>query len=122
MRMITDYRQTSFSENDALAEWRGDGGLLFATSDEKVVGMLRLDNHRTYTELSSFVVDPNHRGKGIGEHMLSHVIQNNDTPIWLKVQQDNPAQFLYERSGFRKCSVSNGRYHMKLTSTSRRLC
>lgn len=72
--------------------------------------MLRLDHKRTYSELSSFVVDPTFRGQGIGEEMLTHVLQKSDNPIWLRVQQDNPAQFLYERQGFRKCSVSNGRY------------
>lgn len=87
--------------------------------------MLRLDYRRTYTELSSFVVTPSMQGKGIGQQMLEHVVDAailSDTPICLKVKQDNPAQFLYSRYGFRRCAVSDGRYYMKLTSSSRTLC
>jgi ribosomal protein S18 acetylase RimI-like enzyme len=110
VRLLGDYRQTSFEWKDGLTEWKGNGGLLFATNHETVIGMLRLDYKRTYTELSSFVVDPDFRGQGIGDTMLAHVIQNSKNPIWLQVQQDNPAQRLYQRNGFRKWKVSNGRY------------
>jgi ribosomal protein S18 acetylase RimI-like enzyme len=76
--------------------------------------MLRLDEHRTYTELSSFVVDSEHQGRGIGREMLSRVIHCTSQPIWLQVQQDNPAQHLYQRHGFQRCNVARGRYQMRL--------
>lgn len=125
VRLLSAYRGTPFTYRDGLSEWKGDGGLLFATRDEEIVGLLRLDYRRTYTELTSFAVSPSMQGKGIGQQMLDSVITAatlSHTPVYLKVKQDNPAQFLYSRNGFRRCAVSDGRYHMKFTSSSRTPC
>lgn len=119
--LLGDYRKTSFALQDGLSEWKGTGGLLFATRDETLLGMMRLDRHRTYYELSSFVVHPSYQGFGCGGQMLRHVIKHSDLPIWLRVQQDNPACALYSRYGFQTKEVSNGRYLMKLNQFSRAL-
>lgn len=99
---------------DGLSEWRGDGRLLFATKDENLIGMLRLDRHRTYYELSSFVVDPAYQSCGYGGKLLQHAIGSIDLPIWLRVQRDNPACALYSRYGFEKRDLVNDRFVMRL--------
>lgn len=112
--LLTTYRKTPFTLQDGLSEWKGEGGLLFATKDENLIGLLRLDRHRTYYELSSFVVDPSHRGLGCGQQLLQYAIDNTDLPIWLRVQRDNPACALYLKNGFQQKEVVNNRYLMKL--------
>ena len=112
--LLTSYRKCPFTLQDGMCEWKGDGGLLFATKDENLIGMLRLDKRRNYYELSSFVVDPTYQGCGYGGQMLNHVIENLDSPIWLRVHRDNPACTLYSRYGFEKRDLVNNRFVMQL--------
>lgn len=111
--LLTDYRKTHFTIQDGISEWKGKGGLLFAVKDDDLIGMLRLDKHRTYYELSSFAVHPTYQGFGYGGQMLKHTIKNTDLPICLRVHQDNPAYNLYLRHGFKKEDLVNNRYIMK---------
>lgn len=113
-KLLTEYRKTPFSLVDGLSEWKGNGGLLFATKDENLIGMLRLDRYRTYYELSSFVVNPTYQGSGYGGQMLKEVIGNSDIPIWLRVHRDNPAYALYSRHGFEEQELFNNRFVMRL--------
>ena len=76
--------------------------------------MLRLDRHRTYYELSSFVVDPAYQSCGYGGKLLQRAIESTDLPIWLRVHRDNPACALYLRNGFQQKEIVNNRYLMKL--------
>lgn len=112
--LLTAYRKTPFSLQDGLSEWKGNGGLLFATKDEDLIGMLRLDKRRTYYELSSFVIHPAYQSCGYGGKMLQHAIKNVDSPIWLRVHRDNPACALYLRNGFQQKELINDRYLMKI--------
>jgi ribosomal protein S18 acetylase RimI-like enzyme len=112
--LLTNYRKTPFTLQDGLSEWKGEGGLLLATKDENLIGLLRLDRHRTYYELSSFVVDQSHRGIGCGKQLLQHAINNTEMPIWLRVQRDNPACSLYSRYGFETRDLVNNRFVMRL--------
>jgi ribosomal protein S18 acetylase RimI-like enzyme len=112
--LLTAYRKTPFSLQDGLSEWKGAGGLLFATKDEHLIGLLRLDQRRTYCELSSFVIHPAYQSCGYGGKMLQHVIKTIDSPIWLRVHRDNPACALYLRNGFQQKEVVNNRYLMKI--------
>ena len=111
---MTRYRNTPFTLQDGLSEWKGNGGLLLATKDNCLLGLLRLDQHRTYYELSSFVVDSSHRGLGCGKQLLQYTIDNTDLPIWLRVHRDNPACALYLRNGFQQKELVNDRYLMKM--------
>lgn len=111
---MTHYRKTPFSIEDGVSEWKGKGGLLFATKDENLIGMLRIDQRMNYYELSSFAVDPVYQGTGYGGQLLKHVIENIDLPIWLRVHRDNPACALYSRHGFQSKEIVNSRYVMKL--------
>lgn len=112
--LLSSYRNTSFTLQDGFSEWKGNGGLLFATKDENLIGMLRLDKHRNYYEISSFVVDSSYRGLGCGKQMLETVIENADLPIWLRVHRDNPACTLYSRLGFESRDLVNNRFVMRL--------
>ena len=112
--LLSSYRKTPFTLQDGLSEWKGKGGLLFATKDENLIGMLRLDQRRTYLELSSFVIHPAYQSCGFGGQMLQRVIENTDSPIWLRVHRDNPACALYLRNGFKQKEIVNNRYLMKL--------
>jgi ribosomal protein S18 acetylase RimI-like enzyme len=112
--LLTEYRKTPFTLQDGLSEWKGDGGLLFATKDENLIGMMRLDRHRTYFELSSFAVNPMYQSRGYGGKMLEHAISMTDMPIWLRAQRDNPACTLYSRYGFETRNLVNNRFVMRL--------
>lgn len=112
--LLSSYRKTPFTIQDGLSEWKGDGGLLFATKDENLIGLLRLDKHRTFYELSSFAIHPAYQSCGYGGKMLQHVIKTIDSPIWLRVHRDNPACALYLRNGFQQKELVNNRYLMKI--------
>lgn len=112
--LLSAYRKTSFTLQDGFSEWKGDGKLVLATHNDHLIGLLRLDRHRTYYELSSFAVDPMYQGSGYGGQLLRHVIQSTELPIWLRVQRDNPACALYLRNGFQQKELSNNRHLMKL--------
>jgi ribosomal protein S18 acetylase RimI-like enzyme len=112
--LLSAYRKTNFTLQDGLSEWKGDGRLLLATKDEALIGMLRLDRHRNYYELSSFVVDPAYQGCGYGGKLLRSAIDSIDLPIWLRVQRDNPACALYSRYGFETRDLVNNRFVMRL--------
>lgn len=112
--LLTSYRKTPFSFEDGMSEWKGEGGVMFATKGENLIGMLRLDKHRNYVELSSFVVNPLYQGFGYGGQMLDTVIKSSELPIWLRVHRDNPAYGLYSRHGFKQKELVNNRYLMKI--------
>ena len=111
--LLSAYRKTPFTLQDGLSEWKGDGRLLFATKDQNLIGMLRLDQRRNYYDLSSFVIHPAYQGSGYGGQLLKYAIQTTDLPIWLRVQRDNPACALYSRNGFEQKDLFNNRYSMK---------
>jgi len=110
--LIAGYRKTSFTVADGLSEWKGSGFLYMVEHQGEVAGIMRLDEKRNYWGLSSFIVDPKLRGMGIGNQMLNS-IQDLDKPVYLNVQQDNPALKLYLKHGFKILEAKNGRYHMK---------
>jgi GNAT superfamily N-acetyltransferase len=111
--LLSSYRKTTFTLQDGYSEWKGSGGLLFALKENDLIGMLRLDKHRNYYELSSFVVHPEYQGFGYGGQMLKHTIDNTELPIWLRVHQDNLAYNLYLRNGFEKRDLVNNRFVMR---------
>ena len=111
--LLSDYRKTSFSLEDGLSEWKGEGGLLFFHKQETLLGMLQMKKMRSCWELSSFVVHPQLTGMGYGKKMLQATLESVDSPVCLRVKQENPAQHLYQSMGFQIESISNGRYLMK---------
>ena len=104
-RLLTQYRGTSFTSQDALSEWKGQGGLIFGVRETSLVGMARLDKLRSEAwALSSFVVDPAFRGQGEGHQMLRaclNVLPNER--VHLRVRQENGTAYnLYRSFGFQK--------------------
>ncbi|MBN2447568.1 MAG: GNAT family N-acetyltransferase [Phycisphaerae bacterium] len=92
--------------NDALSP----GGplanfILVADADERPTGaavVLRtgMGGYVPENLLLFIAVDPDHRGRGLGQRMLERVIQECDGDVKLHVEYDNPAKRLYERVGF----------------------
>lgn len=111
--LLSDYRNTNFTLNDGLSEWKGDGGLWMFEQDSKILGLLQMKKRRTYWDLSSFVMNYQHRGSGYGKKMLECCIKNADAPVCLQVRQENPAYCLYKRLGFQTEGYADGRYFMK---------
>jgi ribosomal protein S18 acetylase RimI-like enzyme len=108
--LLSAYRQSPFTIQDIISEWKGDGGILLAQQNNDLLGLLRLDKRRTYWEVSSFIVDPHYRGQGIGSRMLNTL----DLPIYLKVRQENEhAIQLYRKHNFTIETYCEGRYIMK---------
>ena len=67
------------------------------------IGRLYLFRGPTTHNLMDLSLLPNWRGRGIGSHLLSLLVQEADTAgkaIRLYVEPDNPARRLYERFGF----------------------
>lgn len=96
-----------------MSEWKGNGGLLFLHKEDLLLGMLQMKQLNHSWELSSFVVSPEFQGKGLGKRMIQACLDSTDSPVCLRVKQENPAQRLYESLGFKRECASDGRYYMK---------
>jgi ribosomal protein S18 acetylase RimI-like enzyme len=108
--LVSEYRQTSFTLQDGLSEWKGNGCLYIAYSNG-IAGIMRLDEKRNYYDLSSFVVNSQFRGCGIGNQLLNSL--PTQKPVYLKVKQENKAILLYERHHFKTIETRTGRHIMK---------
>lgn len=113
VHLLSDYRKTNFTLQDGLAEWKGEGGLLFLHRQETLLGMLQMKKMSSCWELSSFVLHPHLTGMGYGKRMMKATLESVDSPVCLRVKQENPAQRLYQSMGFQIEMISNGRYLMK---------
>ena len=96
-----------------MCEWKGSGGLLFLHNNDMLMGMLQMKRYPNFWELSSFVVNPLYQGQGHGRRMLEGILETVDSPVCLRVKQDNPAYNLYESVGFKTECIGDGRYYMK---------
>lgn len=75
--------------------------------EEKILSVMVLEAHKSYTSLHLFAVHPKYRGKHIAEEMMKamiHIVScRNHTIIQLDVVQGNlPAERLYQKFGFRQ--------------------
>lgn len=112
LHLVSAYRETPFTLQDARSEWRGNGGIVFGMHQDECVGMMRLDAKRTYWTLSSFIISPVWRGNGLGKAWLTQ-LDSIKNPIYLQVKQDNQSAYgLYTSQGFETETISNGRYIM----------
>lgn len=111
--LLSTYRNTPFTLQDGLSEWKGSGGLLFLHENASILGLLQMKRSRTFWELSSFFVDPAAQGNGYGTQLLRYALDNADAPVCLRVKQDNPAQRLYRSMGFQTEEHSDQRYYMR---------
>jgi ribosomal protein S18 acetylase RimI-like enzyme len=108
--LVSEYRNTPFTIQDAISEWKGNGSIILVRNHTELLGIARLDRHRTFWELSSFIVNPHCRGCKVGSNILDSI----HLPIMLKVKQENDhAIRLYTKYGFKIDSYCEGRYIMK---------
>ena len=109
-RLVSEYRNTPFTIQDAISEWKGDGSIILVKNHTKLLGIARLDRHRTFWELSSVIVNHQCRGCKVGSSILDRI----HLPLMLKVKQENDhAIHLYKKYGFKIDSHCEGRYIMK---------
>jgi len=111
--LLSEYRNTPVTLQDGLSEWKGEGGLWIAEHDDHLVGLLRMDKHRTFWYLSSFVVRPEFQGKGYGKKLLRTATEYADKRVIERVKHENPAQEMYERNRFQEEYIRDGRRNMK---------
>ena len=80
---------------------------LVLTKEDRVIACIRIDESPKTYGIYGFVVDPDHRGRGLGQSILTTVIQQllakKQKEIYLEVEATNQrALHLYTKLGFRK--------------------
>jgi len=88
---------------------------MVAEHDEKVVGFMIYELHKTKLHILNFAVHPRARRIGIGQQMVSKLIgklsSHRRTRITLAVRETNlPAQLFFRAQGFRAVKVMRGYY------------
>jgi len=79
------------------------------------VGTIRFEQQQNSVELS-WTVSPEHRGKGIGKHMVSLSIQQISKPITAKIKPTNLASIAIARHiGMKQISSSDGMLYFILS-------
>jgi ribosomal protein S18 acetylase RimI-like enzyme len=74
-------------------------------SGDQVLGRLYLDRGETAWRVIDLALLPEHRGQGIGTHLLTSVLAEAGAaakPVQMHVEKFNPARRLYDRLGFRQ--------------------
>jgi len=92
--------------NYALKETSSFGGFILVSyledeiSGVVVVNQTGMKDYIPENILVYIATHKNHRGKGIGKHLMQKTIELAEGSIALHVEPDNPARFLYEKMGF----------------------
>ncbi|AXT57274.1 GNAT family N-acetyltransferase [Aquimarina sp. MMG015] len=84
--------------------------------NEARVGVLKYIETNNSIEILQFQILPKYQGKGIGNYLLSYIIQlsrDANKNVRLKVLKENPAKFLYERNGFKIYDEDQYEFHME---------
>ena len=112
MREVLDIEETSFefpwSEEDFVRCLRQRNCIgMVAEHDERVVGFMIYELHKTRLHVLNFSVDPANRRRGVGTHMVNKLIgklsQQRRTRIMLEVRETNlAAQLFFRSAGFRR--------------------
>lgn len=83
---------------------------MVAECDDRIVGFMIYELHKTRLHILNFAVHPDHRRNGIGEKMTSKLVSKlssqKRTRILLEVRETNlMAQVFFRKVGFRAISV-----------------
>ncbi len=83
---------------------------MVAEADDRVVGFMIYELHKTRLHLLNFAVASSYRRQGVGSQMLGKLIAKlsgqRRTRILLEVRETNlPAQLFFRKTGFRAVSV-----------------
>ncbi|GAB6746816.1 ribosomal protein S18-alanine N-acetyltransferase [Streptococcus uberis] len=85
-------------ENDLRSK---DVDYFFAYDQEKIIGFLSLQQLVGELEITNIAVLKTYQGKGVGSHLLTHLVDYN-LPIFLEVRESNlAAQALYQKYDFK---------------------
>lgn len=83
----------------------GKGHIIIGHDDESIIGVVVINatGMSGYIPENILVYIATHRdcrGKGYGKKLMTHTISLCHGDIALHVEKDNPARFLYEKTGF----------------------
>lgn len=100
--------------NDEVRDWVRrvlipTGGVVVATSEENVVGVMATDREGNVAWITQMAVMPSLVNQTIGSQLLHFALQTMDRPIRLYTFQANHgARRFYERFGFRPIRFTDG--------------
>lgn len=93
-------------EKCAVAEDFFTNTIIVATSDDTIVGFAAYEPQ----ELTWLYVAPPHFGKGIGQHLIRHILDATERPLEVEMLGGNQrAQRLYEYMGFKLVKRTEGK-------------
>ena len=72
---------------------------IFKSRDQVGFGRVVTD-HVLFAWIADIVIDPEHRGKGLGKFMMSVITQHPKIPQHMQLLRTKDAQGLYEKFGF----------------------
>lgn len=89
---------------------------MVAEFEEKVVGFMLYELHKTRLHVLNFAVNPEFRLRGVGREMIVRLVKKVSGPsrrlIKLEVREGNlDAQLFFSRMGFRAVAVLKGFYN-----------
>ena len=81
---------------------RDYAGIYVYTEDDEVIGFLQYENHFEITDIINIAVAENSQNKGIGETLISYLVNNTEADkIMLEVRENNVSALnLYNKCGF----------------------
>jgi ribosomal-protein-alanine N-acetyltransferase len=108
---VVEIERLSFKYPKPEAVFREDEHkYLVARDDDKVVGYIGIEKILDEVHIINMAVDPQYRGKGIGNRLMQHVL-NDEEVFFLEVRISNEsAKKVYEKYGFKVISVRKQYY------------
>lgn len=108
-------RQYDFEPN---RDWEGlvKDHQMYMLVDEDVIGFTGLIEYKwnRTLQISNIFVKPEHRGKGLAQKLVEHLISQAEKTVnrclIAEAPSNNSVVKLYEKTGFRKCGY-NDRYY-----------
>ncbi len=81
-------------------------------SNNEVIGFLHFENHFEITDIINIAVSLNNQNRGIGEELITHLINNTSgNKIMLEVRENNEKAIrLYTKCGFKEINRRKNYY------------
>ncbi|MFN0055525.1 MAG: ribosomal protein S18-alanine N-acetyltransferase [Planctomycetales bacterium] len=116
LRIENDSFEFNWTEEDFLACLRQRNCIgMVAEHDNRVVGFMIYELHKTRLHILNFAVSPSYRRTGVGAQMVEKLVnklsQQRRQEIVLEVRETNlPAQLFFQSQAFRAVSVLRNHY------------